>query len=482
MAVDVGDDSPTGLASRPRDRDDAQLVRRLRAGDDAAFDVLHHRYAKRLERYAARVLGGRRALAEDVVQEALIRAHRALRRDHAPVNLAAWLHRLVRNCCLDELSRTRFAPLADDSDVPERSFAPAPHAVLEQRDAVHGLLADLAALPSAQRHALLRRELDGLGHEELARELGVTPQASKQLVHRARLNVIKGREARDACCLAVQGDLLAAHDERRRASAATYRHLVTCRACRGLRERLRTARRGTLALVPPAGLALLLGALGVKLGSGGKAAAGGVAVFAASAAVAAPILVRPGDPSPVTVSSPAVPGGTLAAGAPLPPATAMVTRLITFARGDTLPERVTLTCPEGTKVAGLLPPIGASIGVGYGPGTTVGADGDAELVFERGTADTDGSIMVGTLCRAADERGSVIPGGDPDAAPWTQACADHTYLLADPGGEPVGSVRSQQPLRVDAIERGWAQVQTDTRERGWVEVAALCDTSTAERP
>ena len=162
------------MAARTRRlSDDSLLVRRLREGDEAAFELVHQRYAKRLERYAARILGGRRELAEDVVQEALIRAHRALGRDHAPVNLAAWLHRLVRNCCLDELSRTRFAPVADDADAPERGFAPTPQAVLEQRDAVEGLLADIAALPSAQRHALLRRELDGLGHDELARELNV---------------------------------------------------------------------------------------------------------------------------------------------------------------------------------------------------------------------------------------------------------------------------------------------------------------------
>lgn len=468
------------MAAEVRRLSDEALVRRLQEGDETAFDVVHQRYAQRLERYAAKILGGRRELAEDVVQEALIRAHRAIRRDHEPLHLAAWLHRLVRNCCLDELSRTRIALLADDADVPEHVFAPAPHAVLEQRDAVNALLADIAALPSAQRHALLRRELDGLGHDELAAELGVTPQASKQLVHRARLNVIKGREARDACCLAVQGDLLAAHDERRRASAATYRHLVTCRACRGLRERLRTTRRGTLALVPPAGIGLLLGALGVKLGSGGKATAGGVAVFAASATVAAPVLFGPGDPSPVTVRTPAVPGGALAAGAPLPDQTAMVTRVLTFRRGDALPA-VTLSCPEDTRIAGMLPPTGARIGVGYAPGTTPGVGAEAKLVFERRTARADGAIVVGTLCRAVDARGSVLPG-DPPGGPWTQACAEHTYLLARRGGEAVGSVRSQQPLRVDAISGGWAEVETDTGERGWVDAGALCPESLVGRP
>ncbi|MDA0168893.1 sigma-70 family RNA polymerase sigma factor [Solirubrobacter taibaiensis] len=470
------------MAAETRRDSDATLVRRLRDGDEVAFEHVHQRYAQRLERYAARILGGRRELAEDVVQEALIRAHRALRRDHAPVSLAAWLHRLVRNCCLDELSRNRFAPVPDDADVPERGFAPTPHTVLEQRDAVHGLLADIAALPSAQRHALLRRELDGLGHDELARELGVTPQASKQLVHRARLNVIKGREARDACCLAVQGDLLAAHDDRRRASAATYRHLLTCKACRALRERLRTTRRGTLALVPPAGIALLLGGFAVKLGAGGKATAGGVAVFAVSATVAAPIVFGPGDPAPVAVRSAAVPGGGLTVGAPVPARTAMVTRVVSFQRGDQLPEAVTLTCPADMRIAGMLPPTGARIGVGYAPGTAVGVGRDATLVFERRTAREDDSIVVGTLCRAVDDRGSVLPGGDPGSAAWSRACADHTYLLERPGADAVGSVREQQPLRIESVEDGWAQVRTDTGEHGWVEIDALCSDALVRAP
>lgn len=471
------------MAVEARRVGDVELVRRLRAGDDAAFDVIHARYAKRLERYAAKMLGGRRQHAEDVVQEALIRAHRAIQRDHEPLHLASWLHRLVRNCSLDELSRARFAPIAVEDVEPEGRCSPSPHLVLEQRDAVHGLLADIAALPAAQRHALLRRELDGLGHDALAQELGVTPQASKQLVHRARLNLVKGREARDTSCLTVQGDLLAAHDARRRASAATYRHLLTCRACRGMRENLRTVRHGTLALVPSAGLGLLLGGLGLKLGGSGKAA-GGVVTFAATASIAAPLVLLPGDPAAVNVRSPAVPGGVLAAGAPLPAGTAMVSRRLSFDRGGRPPAAVTLTCPEGTRIAGLLSPQGLRIGVGYAPGTIVGEGRVARLVFEQRVADEAGSLVVGTLCRRLDARGSVLATGGAGEGAWTRACATHTYLRVRPrpAAATVGSLRAQQPLRVRAVEGRWARVSTDTGERGWVVAEALCEEALVGRP
>lgn len=472
---------------------DVDLVDRIRAGDEAAFALLHARYARRLERFAARVLGGHRRHAEDVVQEALLRAHRALRRDHRPVNLSPWLHTLVRNCCLDELGRVKLAPVAVDGDAEPELFglAPAPDAVAEERESVHALLADIAALPAEQRHALLRRELDGVPHTELAAELGITPKASKALVHRARLNVVKGREARDASCATVQADLLAAHDERRRGAARTYRHLVTCRDCRAFRDSLRSVRRGTAVLVPPLGLGLLLSALGVKAtGTAKTAAAGSTAVLAASAAVAAPVLLGPGDPSPLDVRTPAVPGGALHAGDPLPDGTAMVTRVITLARGARPPAAVDLACPTGTRVAGMLPPRGAALSVGYAAGTRVGVDTTARLVLAAADrpAARDATLVVGTLCRRLDARGSVLPHGAraaaADARPWTKACAPHTYLLAAPRPDAAaaGSLHRGQPVQVQRARAGWLRVRTDTGERGWVGGTALCRISVVGAP
>ena len=82
---------------------DADLVRRLRAGDATAWDAIDRRHRPALERFARRML---RDVAldqvEDVVQEALWRAHRALHRDTRVLELRPWLYRLTRNCCLDE--------------------------------------------------------------------------------------------------------------------------------------------------------------------------------------------------------------------------------------------------------------------------------------------------------------------------------------------------------------------------------------------
>jgi RNA polymerase sigma factor (sigma-70 family) len=118
-----------------------------------------------LVRYARRMLGGHAGVVDDVVQEALLRASRALHRDERRIMLKPWLLRLVRNCCLDELSRVR-------TDSVELGVADAAgllvndeSTLIERRGRVRELLVDLATLPDLQRHALVRRELDGLSHE-----------------------------------------------------------------------------------------------------------------------------------------------------------------------------------------------------------------------------------------------------------------------------------------------------------------------------
>ena len=107
------------LSAQPKRHDeDARLVADFRAGDDLAFEAIVARHRPRLLAFARSILRRAPDTAEDVVQEALIRAHRALLRDDRPVMLGPWLAKLTRNCALDEISGAvrdrdteRFAPL-----------------------------------------------------------------------------------------------------------------------------------------------------------------------------------------------------------------------------------------------------------------------------------------------------------------------------------------------------------------------------------
>ncbi len=162
---------------------DELLVARFRAGDDAAFAVLHDRYRPRLLGYVRRMLPGARHDAEDVIQDVFMSACRGLRRDEREMNLRAWLYRVTRNRRFDEYRRRpNWMPLEADEHT-------APHDPAEETlraDELRRLISRIGRLPPQQRRALLKRELEGLSYAELADELGVSVPAVKALLNRAR--------------------------------------------------------------------------------------------------------------------------------------------------------------------------------------------------------------------------------------------------------------------------------------------------------
>jgi RNA polymerase sigma factor (sigma-70 family) len=380
---------------------DAELVRRLRAGDDSAWEALDRRYRPALERFARRMLHDVAPdQVEDVVQEALWRAHRALRRDTRVLELRPWLYRLTRNCCLDERARVRTdaVELERAAGIADRADGPA--ATVERRGALRTLLDDLARLPDLQRHALLRRELDGLSHDELAAELGLTTGATRSLVHRARSALTRAAEGRTLGCHDVRPDIFDAYDRRRRPTARTLRHLATCPNCRTLQSALRAQRRTLASLAPPIGL---LAALGGGLGLAGwhakAATVGATAVVAAGVSVE---LFQAGDPAPIALQSIAVPGKRLAAGAPIPDGVAIVRREVAYPEHRT----VALGCPEGLRLADLLPPRGGRVSAHYDATTTIGADQSGRVVLTG--AERNVAVTVAALCRRPDASGSII--------------------------------------------------------------------------
>ena len=466
--------------------DDQALIAAYRAGDDAAFAQMHERHHAALERYARKVLSRSSEHAEDVVQEAMLRASRALRRDDRQIELRPWLYRLTRNCALDELARVRDSVNFDDAEDWGALRAPAatePDAVLESRGNVRDLLGDLAGLPAQQRHALLRREVDGLSHADLADELGVTPQATKNLVHRARINLIKQRDARSSDCQAVRSDLLEAHDAGRRASAATYRHLAGCRDCRHFRTGLRDTRRAAAILMPVPLMVVALGLLTGKVAAvtakgamvkSAATAAAGVAITAGAVGVGVQVF-GPGDPAPQAAKSRALPSGSLAKGAAVPGGTAIVRKTVTLAPGRADATGVTLPCPAGTRVADLIGARGAS--ASYAPGTIVGVSRSASVIVQPRPGSKVASAVVTVLCKRPDASGSIVAGtpqGRAASGITLHVKVTRAELFQRPGGAAVGSVRLGQPVRASGEPRGgWRKITTDTGETVWVRAGVV---------
>jgi RNA polymerase sigma-70 factor (ECF subfamily) len=166
--------------------DEAGLLERLRAGDEAACAELVRRFGGRLLATALRLLRCE-ADAADAVQDAFVSALRALGSFAGQSGLGTWLHRIVVNCCLMKLrsrSRRRDVPL--DDLPPARGAAEPGGAALDRAETCARVRACIDRLPEPHRTVLVLRDLEELDTEATARRLGLTPGAVKTRLHRAR--------------------------------------------------------------------------------------------------------------------------------------------------------------------------------------------------------------------------------------------------------------------------------------------------------
>jgi RNA polymerase sigma factor (sigma-70 family) len=163
---------------------DERLASLAARGTEPAFEALVARHRAGLVRSCARILP--ESEAEDAVQQALLSAHQALQRNGAPERFSPWLHRIAVNAALKQLRRT---PEELPLDEERTDGVEQPPQSQERRERLRETIAAVGALPARQQRALVLRELEGRSHEEIARTLGLTPGAVRQLIHRARSGV-----------------------------------------------------------------------------------------------------------------------------------------------------------------------------------------------------------------------------------------------------------------------------------------------------
>jgi RNA polymerase sigma factor (sigma-70 family) len=169
-----------------RAQPDRRLVDLVRDGYDAAFEEIVRRYRRPLDRFAAAIVGGR---SEDVTQDAFSKALLALRGSEAEIELRPWLYRIVRNTALNDL-RDRAPATAELPETLQGARSAA--AEVETREELRELMTRLGALPEPQRAAIVMRELEGLGHDEIAAALGLSGGAARQAIYRARAALREG--------------------------------------------------------------------------------------------------------------------------------------------------------------------------------------------------------------------------------------------------------------------------------------------------
>lgn len=161
---------------------DALLARRAAAGDALAFEQLYRRHAGRILAVTWRLAGGVRARAEELMQDAFVRAWQALPGFRHDSSFATWLQRLAVNVALMDLRARRSREDREDDD----SGLEAAAAPLRRGDLQLDLEAAVARLPPRARAVLVLHDIEGWKHHEIGEQLGMAVGSSKAQLHRAR--------------------------------------------------------------------------------------------------------------------------------------------------------------------------------------------------------------------------------------------------------------------------------------------------------
>jgi RNA polymerase sigma factor (sigma-70 family) len=223
---------PVAAPWRPvRLQPDEQLVALIRAGNEAAFEAVYDRHFGGILSFCWHALGSREE-AEDAAQHTFTAAYNDMRRSDKPIQLRPWLYTIARNRCLTVMRTCREDPVAD-LVVPVTEGL---NALVQNRQELRDLVADLARLPEQQREALVLAELSALDHEQIADVLGIPRDKVKALVFQARESLVASRAARDTDCQAIRSQLAAGGPGARRQTTIRW-HLRKCPGCREFQVR-----------------------------------------------------------------------------------------------------------------------------------------------------------------------------------------------------------------------------------------------------
>ncbi|HEX4961205.1 MAG TPA: sigma-70 family RNA polymerase sigma factor [Thermoanaerobaculia bacterium] len=183
--------------SLPLAHEEEALLADLRAGKDEAFSRLLRDHGGRLLAVSRRLLRNEED-ARDAVQEAMVSAFRSLHRFEGGSRIATWLHRIVVNCCLMKLRSRQRRPEEAIEDLlprfvedghqvePSVDWAEPVDALLQRQEICALVRQCIDKLPESYRTVLLLRDIEELSTEEAARAVGVTENALKIRLHRAR--------------------------------------------------------------------------------------------------------------------------------------------------------------------------------------------------------------------------------------------------------------------------------------------------------
>lgn len=176
---------------------DRALVKRAQQGDKRAFDLLVSKYQRRLSRLVSRFIKDEHEVA-DVVQEAFIKAYRALATFRGESAFYTWLYRIAINTAKNYLSqngRRYSTTVENDGEILDLAESipdyHTPEAELMNREIVHAINQAIEMLPEELRHAIILREMDGLSYDEIAQVMNCPTGTVRSRISRARDAIAK---------------------------------------------------------------------------------------------------------------------------------------------------------------------------------------------------------------------------------------------------------------------------------------------------
>jgi len=179
----------------PTDTSDLSLVRRVQRGDKGAFDALVLKYQHKVVKLVMRYVRNP-AEAEDVAQEAFIKAYRALPQFRGESAFYTWLYRIAINTAKNAVVSRDRSPVEFDLDAQNSDEAYDMQGRLKDSETPEGLVltdeirttvnSAIDALPEDLRTAIVLRELEGLSYEEIAAAMGCPVGTVRSRIFRAR--------------------------------------------------------------------------------------------------------------------------------------------------------------------------------------------------------------------------------------------------------------------------------------------------------
>lgn len=174
---------------------DAKLVARVQQGDKAAFDLLVLKYQRKILRLLSRMLRDQSDI-EDVMQEAFIKAYRALPQFRGESAFYTWLYRIAINTARNWMSSQGRRPSSPNGNQTEEGETfdeidnltdnNTPESMLASREIAESVNMTIQELPQELRTAIVLREIDGLSYEEIAEAMSCPIGTVRSRIFRAR--------------------------------------------------------------------------------------------------------------------------------------------------------------------------------------------------------------------------------------------------------------------------------------------------------